>query len=80
MPQTLCSQRLVPFVVTTLSYVFPGSPFTVVITLTVQDVGRNVCHGSDSVETAKNEIDLWFGKGEVIDYKSAQFDWIYEKP
>ncbi|KAL8773282.1 MAG: hypothetical protein Q9194_004379, partial [Teloschistes cf. exilis] len=44
------------------------------------DVGRNVCHGSDSVETAKNEIDLWFGKGEVIDYKSAQFDWIYEKP
>lgn len=46
----------------------------------VQDVGRNVCHGSDSVETAKNEISLWFGKGEVIDYKSAQFDWIYEKP
>ncbi|KAL8950223.1 MAG: hypothetical protein Q9222_003730 [Ikaeria aurantiellina] len=44
------------------------------------DVGRNVCHGSDSVETAKNEIALWFGKGEVIDYKSAQFDWIYEKP
>ncbi|KAL8644951.1 MAG: hypothetical protein Q9226_007515 [Calogaya cf. arnoldii] len=44
------------------------------------DVGRNVCHGSDSVETAKNEIDLWFGKGEVIDYKNAQFDWIYEKP
>ncbi|KAL8804164.1 MAG: hypothetical protein Q9182_002706 [Xanthomendoza sp. 2 TL-2023] len=44
------------------------------------DVGRNVCHGSDSVETAKNEIDLWFGKGEVIDYKASQFDWIYEKP
>ncbi|KAI4121590.1 MAG: hypothetical protein LQ338_006279 [Usnochroma carphineum] len=44
------------------------------------DVGRNVCHGSDSVETAKNEIALWFGKGEVIDYKTAQFDWIYEKP
>ncbi|KAL8648213.1 MAG: hypothetical protein Q9210_005122 [Variospora velana] len=44
------------------------------------DVGRNVCHGSDSVETAKNEIDLWFGKGEVIEYKNAQFDWIYEKP
>ncbi|KAL8772790.1 MAG: hypothetical protein Q9209_002135 [Squamulea sp. 1 TL-2023] len=44
------------------------------------DVGRNVCHGSDSVETAKNEIALWFGKGEVIDYRNAQFDWIYEKP
>ncbi|KAI4180649.1 MAG: hypothetical protein L6R41_007092 [Letrouitia leprolyta] len=44
------------------------------------DVGRNVCHGSDSVETAKNEIALWFGKGEVIEYKSPLFDWIYEKP
>ncbi|KAI4209506.1 MAG: hypothetical protein LQ351_007583 [Letrouitia transgressa] len=44
------------------------------------DVGRNVCHGSDSVETAKKEIALWFGKGEVIEYKASQFDWIYEKP
>ncbi|KAL8920780.1 MAG: hypothetical protein Q9172_004351 [Xanthocarpia lactea] len=26
------------------------------------DVGRNVCHGSDSVETAKNEIALWFAQ------------------
>ena len=46
----------------------------------MQDVGRNVCHGSDSVETAKNEIALWFGKGEVVEWKSSQFDWIYEKP
>ena len=46
----------------------------------VQDVGRNVCHGSDSVENAKKEIALWFGKGEVIEYKQSQFDWIYEKP
>ncbi|KAL8827112.1 MAG: hypothetical protein Q9191_003384 [Dirinaria sp. TL-2023a] len=44
------------------------------------DVGRNVCHGSDSVENAKKEIDLWFQKGEVLEYKNAQFDWIYEKP
>ncbi|KAI9880905.1 MAG: nucleoside diphosphate kinase [Pleopsidium flavum] len=44
------------------------------------DVGRNVCHGSDSVENAKKEIALWFGKGEVIEYKQSQFDWIYEKP
>lgn len=44
------------------------------------DVGRNVCHGSDSVENAKKEIELWFGKGEVISYKASQFDWIYEKP
>src|SRR5277367_675618 len=44
------------------------------------DVGRNVCHGSDSVENAKKEIALWFNEGEVQTYKSPQFDWIYEKP
>lgn len=44
-----------------------------------QDVGRNVCHGSDSVENAKKEIALWFKEGEVISYKHSQFDWIYEK-
>ncbi|KAJ9206263.1 hypothetical protein DTO166G4_7430 [Paecilomyces variotii] len=44
------------------------------------DVGRNVCHGSDSVENAKKEIALWFGQGEVIEYKHSQQDWIYEKP
>ncbi|KUJ17456.1 NDK-domain-containing protein [Mollisia scopiformis] len=44
------------------------------------DVGRNVCHGSDSVENAKKEIALWFKEGEVQSWKSAQQDWIYEKP
>merc|ERR1712183_1047890 len=29
------------------------------------DVGRNVCHGSDSVENAKKEIALWFKEGEL---------------
>jgi nucleoside-diphosphate kinase len=43
------------------------------------DVGRNVCHGSDSVENAKKEIALWFKEGDVVSYKAAQFDWIYEK-
>ncbi|KAF2113744.1 nucleoside diphosphate kinase [Lophiotrema nucula] len=44
------------------------------------DVGRNVCHGSDSVDNAKKEIALWFQDGEVQSWKPAQFDWIYEKP
>ena len=44
------------------------------------DVGRNVCHGSDGVESAKKEIDLWFKKDEVLSYQSSQKDWIYEKP
>jgi nucleoside-diphosphate kinase len=46
----------------------------------IQDVGRNVCHGSDSVENAKKEIDLWFKKEDVQSWKQANFDWIYEKP
>ena len=33
-----------------------------------QDVGRNVCHGSDTVENADKEIALWFPEG-VAKYK-----------
>ncbi|PYH78533.1 nucleoside-diphosphate kinase [Aspergillus aculeatinus CBS 121060] len=43
------------------------------------DVGRNVCHGSDSVENAKKEIALWFKPEELQSWKQSQFDWIYEK-
>ncbi|KAL4793413.1 nucleoside diphosphate kinase [Aspergillus venezuelensis] len=43
------------------------------------DVGRNVCHGSDSVENAKKEIGLWFTPEEVQNYKLNAFGWIYEK-
>lgn len=42
------------------------------------EVGRNICHGSDSVENAEREIGLWFEEGEVLDWKSHSFDWIYE--
>ncbi|KAK8208277.1 nucleoside diphosphate kinase [Phyllosticta capitalensis] len=43
------------------------------------DVGRNVCHGSDSVESAQKEIALWFKDGEVVSWKKNDFDWVYEK-
>ncbi|KAF1817542.1 nucleoside diphosphate kinase-like protein [Eremomyces bilateralis CBS 781.70] len=43
------------------------------------DVGRNICHGSDSVDAAKKEIALWFKPEEVQSWKPAQFDWVYEK-
>ncbi|KAE8355785.1 nucleoside diphosphate kinase [Aspergillus coremiiformis] len=43
------------------------------------DVGRNVCHGSDSVENAQKEIALWFKPEELQKWKHSQFDWIYEK-
>jgi|SRR5579872_4548820 len=29
-------------------------------------VGRNVCHASDSIVTAKNEIALWFNPEEIL--------------
>ena len=43
------------------------------------DVGRNICHGSDSVESAKAEIALWFGEQDAtISYPRAVDQWIYE--
>lgn len=42
------------------------------------DVGRNIIHGSDSVETAKREIGLWFKEEELCNWKPAAFDWVYE--
>ena len=41
-------------------------------------VGRNICHGSDSVESAKKEINLWFTEKEQIGWSSAQKEWVYE--
>lgn len=42
------------------------------------DVGRNICHGSDSVESAKKEIELWFKSSELNNYKQHSKPWIYE--
>ena len=39
---------------------------------------RNICHGSDSVETAKKEISLWFKVEELVDWEPATHVWIYE--
>ncbi|XP_006871854.1 PREDICTED: nucleoside diphosphate kinase A 1-like [Chrysochloris asiatica] len=41
-------------------------------------VGRNIIHGSDSVESAEKEIGLWFLPEELVNYKSSAQDWIYE--
>jgi len=43
------------------------------------DVGRNIIHGSDSVETANNEINLWFKPEELSTWSLTQSSWIYEK-
>ena len=41
------------------------------------DVGRNICHGSDSVESADREIALWFKEG-LNQYSSHSDPWINE--
>jgi len=42
------------------------------------DVGRNVIHGSDTVENAEKEIALWFSPQELVAWAPAQSPWVYE--
>ena len=42
------------------------------------DVGRNIIHGSDAVESANKEIALWFKDEELCAYESHSNAWIYE--
>ncbi|MDO7788032.1 nucleoside-diphosphate kinase [Desulforamulus aquiferis] len=42
------------------------------------DVGRNVIHGSDSVESANREIAIFFKPEELVEYGRAIDTWIYE--
>lgn len=42
------------------------------------DVGRNICHGSDSVENAELEIALWFPEG-VCTWTSHSKGQLYER-
>ncbi len=42
------------------------------------DVGRNLCHGSDSVESGIRESALWFTEAELTAYASHSESWIYE--
>ncbi|KAL7229385.1 hypothetical protein ACSBR2_007983 [Camellia fascicularis] len=41
------------------------------------EIGRNVIHGSDSVESARKEIALWFPDG-TVNWKCSLHPWIYE--
>ncbi|WMZ56023.1 nucleoside-diphosphate kinase [Staphylococcus pseudintermedius] len=41
-------------------------------------VGRNVIHGSDSVESAEREIGLWFKDEEISSYHTPDETWLYE--
>jgi nucleoside-diphosphate kinase len=42
------------------------------------NVGRNIIHGSDAVETAHEEINLWFKEEELSDWTPSLTPWIVE--
>ena len=42
------------------------------------DIGRNLVHGSDSVESAEREVALFFDLGEILDYSRSTDPWISE--
>lgn len=41
------------------------------------EVGRNVIHGSDSVESAQKEICLWFRQNELNLWEHGGSQWLY---
>lgn len=42
------------------------------------DIGRNVVHASDSLESAEREISLFFDAEEILEYPRMDEEWIYE--
>ena len=42
------------------------------------DIGRNIIHGSDGIETSKFEINLWFEKTELCDWQTSDYLWRVE--
>jgi nucleoside-diphosphate kinase len=42
------------------------------------EVGRNLVHASDSPETAREEVELWFRGDELADYSRDTDRWIFE--
>lgn len=41
-------------------------------------IGRNLIHASDAVETAQQEIKLWFREEELLSWEPSLKSWIYE--
>ena len=41
-------------------------------------IGRNRIHASDSPESAKKELDIFFKKEEIVEWEHNQYTWVYE--
>ncbi len=42
------------------------------------EMGRNLIHGSDSPESARRELALFFGEGEIRSYERQIDRWVFE--
>jgi len=42
------------------------------------DTGRNLVHGSDSLESAEKETRLFFQEGEMFSYERSIDPWVFE--
>ena len=70
-----------PFFEPLVSYMLMGPVVCMIWEgLDIVKTGRNIVHGSDSVESAEREIKLWFKPEEIQNYKRDSDKWIYEKP
>ena len=42
------------------------------------NIGRNIIHGSDAVETAQQEVSLWFKEEELVGWQPQIMPWLHE--
>ena len=42
------------------------------------EIGRNLVHGSDSLESASKEIEIFFSEGEICRYERSMDQWLFE--
>lgn len=42
------------------------------------NIGRNLIHGSDAIETAQTEVSLWFTEEELVSWKPTISRWMVE--
>ena len=42
------------------------------------EVGRNLTHASDAIETAEAEIELWFNSTDLVEWSRDLDQWIFE--
>jgi nucleoside-diphosphate kinase len=43
------------------------------------EVGRNLTHASDTVENGVAEVELWFKREELVEWKREVDKWVFEK-